>query len=141
MTLYIGNKNITERFFLDIRQNSLPTAEFGQYMSKSLTSFVAPNSIVKLRDYCFNGFTSLTSVKISTSIKELGEYCFKGCTGLQKVWLPLSCIKIPENAFEGVPSTCTIYTNSLIDVKSWESGWNGNATVLYDKSEIDFNNG
>ena len=141
MTLYIGNKNITERIFLDYRQNSLPSTEFNQYLSKSLTSFVAPNSIVKLRNYCFNGFTSLTSVKISTSIKELGENCFKGCSGLTKVWLPLSCIRIASNAFDGVPSTCKIYTDSLMDVKTWESGWNGNATVLYDKSETDFNNG
>ena len=140
MTLYVGNTKLSERIYTDIRENSLPTAEFQQYMSKTLTTFNAPSSIVKLRDYCFNGFTSLTQVKLSPSIKELGDGCFKGCTGLQKVWLPLTCIKISATAFEGVPSTCKIYTNSLCDVATWLSGWNGSAKVQYNKTETNYDN-
>ena len=115
MALYLGNKKLSERFYLDIRSNSLPTQEFQQYMSKSFTSFESPVSIRRLRNYCFYNFTSLTNVKIGHSIDELGANCFLN-----------------------VPSTCKIFTDTLIDLKDWTSGWNGNVQVLYGKSITDY---
>lgn len=138
MALYLGNKKLSERFYLDIRSNSLPTQEFQQYMSKSLTSFESPVSIRRLRNYCFYNFTSLTNVKIGHSIDELGANCFEGCSSLAKVWIPQTCRKIGTNCFLNVPSTCKIFTDTLIDLKDWASGWNGNVQVLYGKSITDY---
>ena len=138
MALYLGNKKLSDRFYLDIRENSLPTTEFQNYMSKSLTSFEPPVSIRRLRNYCFYNFTSLTSVKIGLSIDELGANCFEGCSSLAKVWIPQTCRKIGANCFLSVPSTCKIFTDTLIDLKDWTSGWNGNAQVMYGKSITDY---
>ena len=115
MALYLGNKKLSERFYLDIRSNSLPTQEFQQYMSKSLTN-----------------------VKIGHSIDELGANCFEGCSSLAKIWIPQTCRKIGANCFLNVPSTCKIFTDTLIDLKDWTSGWNGNVQVLYGKSITDY---
>jgi len=140
MALYVGSTKLSDRFYLDIRSNALPESEFIAYLGNTLTTFNAPNSIVCLRESCFEGRTALQNVKISASIKELKDNCFKGCTGLKKVWLPCSCIKVSSTAFNGVPSTCKIYTDSLIDAPYWVSGWKGSATVVYGSTENAYNN-
>ena len=138
MALYLGNTKLSDRFYLDIRENSLPMTEFQNYMSKSLTSFEPPVSIRRLRNYCFYQFTSLTSIKIGPSIDELGANCFEGCSSLEKVWIPQTCRKIGANCFLSVPSTCKIFTDTLIDLKDWTSGWSGNAQVMYGTSITDY---
>lgn len=140
MALYVGSTKLSDRFYLDIRNNALQESEFIAYLENTLTTFNAPNSIVCLRESCFEGRTALQNVKISASIKELKDNCFKGCTNLKKVWLPCSCIKVSSTAFSGVSSTCKIYTDSLIDAPYWISGWKGSATVVYGSTESAYNN-
>jgi hypothetical protein len=140
MALYLGSTKLSERFYLDIRSNPLPESEFIAYLNNTLTTFNAPYSIACLRESCFEGRTALQNVKLSPSIKELKANCFKGCTGLKKVWLPCTCINVAATSFSGVPSTCKIYTDSLMAAPKWLSGWNGSATVVYGSSETAYNN-
>ena len=67
MALYVGSTKLSDRFYLDIRSNALPESEFIAYLGNTLTTFNAPNSIVCLRESCFEGRTALQNVKISAS--------------------------------------------------------------------------
>lgn len=83
-------------------------------LSKSLTSIVIPNTVVRIEGYAFercpeldtvkfeegtealvigdgafSGCRSLKSIELPTRVSELGNYVFGDCTGLTEVTLPL----------------------------------------------------
>lgn len=141
MPLYNGSTKIARRFYVKTLTKPLILTDFEAYLQKSLTTFKTPVSINRLRDYCFYNFDGLETVELTKQIQSLGQNCFEGCLSLQKVWLPNTCKTIGANCFLSVPETCTIYTDTMLDLDGWDRTWKGSATVLYGKTYEDFLNG
>lgn len=95
-------------------------------LSKSLTSIVIPNTVVRIEGYAFercpeldtvkfeegtealvigngafSGCRSLKSIELPTRISEFGNYVFGDCTGLTEVTLPLVWVGKYEYTGEG----------------------------------------
>ena len=68
------------------------------YRSKN-TSYVIPDSVLKIGDSAFIGCRSLISITIPDSVTSLGECTFRGCNSLKSVTIPKSVTSIGNRAF------------------------------------------
>ena len=75
-----------------------------------VTDLVIPDSVTKIKDYAFSGYTGLTSVNTSNSVNIIGDSAFSGCTGLTSVTIGNSVTSIGDSAF----SYCTGLTSATI---------------------------
>ncbi len=65
----------------------------------SLTSITIPDSVTTIGVCAFDSCESLTSVTISDSVTNIGDYAFLSCTSLTSVTIPDSVTSIGEYAF------------------------------------------
>lgn len=65
------------------------------------TSYVIPNTVTRIADYCFDNCDNLIEVTIPNSVTEMGKWAFHQCSNLATVKIPASVIKIDEGAFTG----------------------------------------
>ena len=75
-----------------------------------VTDLVIPDSVTKIKDYAFSGYTGLTSVNTGNSVNIIGDSAFSGCTGLTSVTIGNSVTSIGDSAFSG----CTGLTSVTI---------------------------
>ncbi len=75
---------------------------------KSDTSYVVPDSVMRIGGSAFDGCSNLTSVTIPNSITSIQSYAFYGCSGLKSVTIPSGVTKVPEG--------CFLYCTSLEDI-------------------------
>ena len=75
-----------------------------------VTDLVIPDSVTKIKDYAFSGYTGLTSVNMGNSVNIIGDSAFSGCTGLTSVTIGNSVTSIGDSAFSG----CTRLTSVTI---------------------------
>ena len=68
---------------------------------QSVTDLVIPDSVTKIKDYAFSGYTGLTSVNTGNSLNIIGDSAFSGCTGLTSVTIGNSVTSIGDSAFSG----------------------------------------
>ena len=75
-----------------------------------VTDLVIPDSVTKIKDYAFSGYTGLTSVNTGNSVTSIGDSAFSGCTGLTSVTIGNSVTSIGDYAF----NNCTGLTSATI---------------------------
>lgn len=69
--------------------------------SKSIVSIVLPNSITRIRDYCFAHCSALTSITLPENLTSLDDGCFSYCTSLTDIFLPNSVTTLGNSCFWG----------------------------------------
>ncbi len=79
------------------------------------TDINIPNTISKISNFAFLGFSYLTSITIPNSVTDIGDSAFSGCSNLISCSIPESVVSIGNGAFEGctklsslsIPNTTT----------------------------------
>ena len=64
-----------------------------------ITEIEIPNTITKVGDYQFSGFSNVIDVVILNSATSIGTYAFSGCSSLESVEIPNSVTSIGSSAF------------------------------------------
>jgi hypothetical protein len=80
---------------------------FYNFITKTITSYVIPNTVTTMSQYAFNNCTSLTQITLPNTITTMGQYAFYGCTSLPQITLPNTITYINANSFYG----CTNLTS------------------------------
>ena len=85
-----------------------------------LTSFVIPNTVIKIENNAFANCINLESITLPKNLVEISDNAFKGCQSLKSVTLLKECNDVPSlgtNVFEGCASNLKIYVpnNKYID--------------------------
>lgn len=81
-----------------------------------LTSIVIPNSITKILDATFQGWTFLQSVSFHQSVTEIGRFTFADCTSLVINTIPENITKIGDNAFKNTAITSITISSTVTTI-------------------------
>ncbi len=74
---------------------------------EEVTEIEIPNTITKIGNYQFWGFSNVTKIIIPSSVTSIGYGAFSSCTSLKSIEIPNSVTSIGWSAFSG----CTSLTN------------------------------
>ncbi len=66
-----------------------------------ITELVIPDSVTRIGNRAFSGFSGLTSITIGDGVRGIGEEAFRGCSGLTNITIPDRVTGIGEGAFSG----------------------------------------
>ena len=112
---------------------------------EEIKSLIIPNTVVKIKNYAFQGCSNLSSIFIPNSVISIGNYAFSNCLTSTKISLGSSVTKIGNYAF----SKCKNLTQINFDgtMSEWKaitkgSGWNsgtGDYTVYCTDGKLDKN--
>ncbi len=92
---------------------------------KKTSTYVVPNSVIKIRKNAFSKCDLVTKIVFQDGGTTIDSNAFNGCTGLTSIIIPASVTYIGEYAFKGCDSMNNIYmvkenSNGMI----LENGWN-----------------
>lgn len=79
--------------------------------NENLSSFIIPNTIVKLEDNSFANWTKLYSISIGTNIEYIGNNAFAHCNNLSNVSINSSLNYLGENAFDDCDKLTSLSTS------------------------------
>lgn len=103
---YSNNTVVIPPTITDDEGNEYTVTEIGNGSSSVISSytpysitFTIPDTVTKINDYAFSGYSSLSEINIPDSVKSIGKYSFKG-SGLTSVNIPSSVKTIGMFAFE-----------------------------------------
>lgn len=68
-----------------------------------------PETITKIGNNAFDGYSNYTSISIPNSVKSIGGGAFAYCRGLTSIIIPNSITSIGSYAFQGCNSLCDVY--------------------------------
>ena len=85
-----------------------------------LTEINIPETVTKVGDYAFIGFTGIKTVSIPASVKSIGNYAFSGCTSLTSVTMQEGLESIGKNAFY----SCNLLENIVVPTSVTSIGSN-----------------
>ena len=119
MSISVGSENANYKSV-----NGLLLSKDGKTLIRGLTSVSIPDSVTRIGDCAFEGYSGLTSVTIPDSVTSIGYAAFLGCSGLTSVTIPDSVTSIGDEAFFGCSDslfdTTTIPGVKLVD--GWAIG-------------------
>lgn len=96
--LYLNGKEIKD-LVIPESVTRISNAAFSGY--SFLTSVTIPQNVTSIGDIAFKGCSGLTSITISNSVTYIGNGAFQNCSGLTSIIIPKSVISIGNHAFEG----------------------------------------
>ena len=84
---------------------------------KKRTSYIIPDSVIRIRNYAFNNCTNLTSITIPDGVTSIEERTFYNCTSLTSVTIGSGVTRIERQAFEGCSSLASLtISNSVTSI-------------------------
>ena len=89
-----------------------------------VTDLVIPDSVTKIKDYAFSGYTGLTSVNTGNSVNIIGDSAFSGCTGLTSVTIGNSVTSIGGTAFSGCTGLTSVTIGNSVTSIGSSAFWN-----------------
>ena len=119
--------------FHDGNANPLSNAHHLYVNGTEITELTIPNSVWKIDNFAFYGYSALTSINIPNSVKEIGYWAFSGCSGLTSVNIPNSVTEIGRYVFSGCTELMCITVAS--DNEDYDSRNNCNAIISKDDYE------
>ena len=79
----------------------------------------------------FKNCSSLTSVTLEGALENIAAGAFEGCSSLMSIELPEDVVTVAANAFAGWTAEQKIIVNAKSVPAGFDTGWNGNATIVY----------
>lgn len=76
--------------------------------AKTQSTYIVPDSVVRVNDYAFNECTNLTSVTMGNGVTYIGSHSFFDCTNLENVTIPNSVTRIEDCVFENCENLTAI---------------------------------
>ena len=94
-----------------------------EYIPKTITKCIIPNSVTSIRYGAFFNCKSLTSIIIPNSVTIIGNYTFYWCESLTSITIPNSVTNIGHGAFAYCESLKEIFfkCKTLEEVKQMEN--------------------
>jgi hypothetical protein len=89
----------------------------------TLTSFIVPEGITKLRHYCFSYWDALESVTLPSTLVEIGASCFEYCSSLTAIELPEGLTGISLRAFEESGLESIVIPAGVGSIGEYTFGW------------------
>ena len=85
------------------------------YGFSNITKITIPNSVTSIGDSAFEGCTSLIIIESSSSVRNIGSSAFEGCSSLTSIEIPNSVTSIGDSAFDGCTSLTNVYYRGTIE--------------------------
>ena len=93
---------------------------YEEYIPKSITKCIIPDSVTSIGNYVFSSCRSLKSITIPNSITSIGNNSFWNCESLKEITIPDSVTSIDDSAFYSCESLKEItIPNSVTSIGDW----------------------
>ena len=80
--------------------------------AKASTEFIAPDSVVEIKEKAFSSSANLVSITLPEGVKSIGSLAFDNCSALKTLNIPTSLEDISDSAFDGFNIQYNEYENA-----------------------------
>ena len=94
----------------------------------------ATDGLLIIASNAFANCSSITTLNITGALQSISANAFANCTSVANFTVPTSVTSIASGAFSGWTAEQNItvpFANADAVLGGWNSGWNGNATIVY----------
>ena len=109
--------------------SSIKTIGDSAFINAKPATLILPTSLETLGANAFT-FATPTTLVMSPAIKNIQDYAFRSLA-IELLTIPSTIESIGSQAFDSMPETSTITVNKAEGSFITETGWNGDATVIY----------
>ena len=110
--------------FYDNYSNPLYYAKNLYLNNESIVELVIPDTVRRIKQFAFSGFTSLTDVVISNSVTSIEYQAFNNCSSLTSVAIGNSVTTIDYRAFNNCSSLTSVIIGNSVTTIGNNAFWN-----------------